>query len=104
MERAMSVAEDKVNHPKHYNTGKIEVIEMIEDQALGYHLGCAVKYIMRAGKKDPAKEIEDLEKALWYIRRHIEVISQLEPRRPNEMPQERYERRPAPLPPSGAGR
>lgn len=62
-----------VNHPVHYNTGKIEVIEAIEDWALGFHLGNAVKYIARAGKKDSAKYIEDLEKAIWYIRRRIEV-------------------------------
>lgn len=51
-----------VNHPSHYNSGKIEVIEAIEDWRLGFHRGNAVKYIARAGKKDPRKEIEDLEK------------------------------------------
>ncbi|MDY2737114.1 DUF3310 domain-containing protein, partial [Intestinibacter sp.] len=45
---------DKVNHPAHYNTGKIEVIDYIEDQDLNFHLGNVVKYISRAGKKDPA--------------------------------------------------
>jgi hypothetical protein len=80
--------QDKVNHPAHYNTGKIEVIEFIEDQNLGYHLGNAVKYVARAGKKDPEKTVEDLEKAVWYIRRKIACLvgSGL---RPNEMPQER---------------
>jgi hypothetical protein len=74
-----------VNHPKHYNDGKIEVIEFIEDKQLGFHLGNAVKYIARAGKKDPAKHSEDLEKAIWYIRRKIEIYSALNPRRPNDM-------------------
>ena len=62
---------DVVNHPNHYTDGRIEVIEFIEDKQFGYHLGNAVKYISRAGKKDPAKEIEDLQKAILYINRHI---------------------------------
>ena len=65
---------DPVQHPAHYTTGKIECIEYIEDKELGYHLGNAVKYITRAGKKDPAKTIEDLEKAVWYIQRKIELL------------------------------
>lgn len=63
---------DAVNHPSHYTDGKIEVIDYIEDKGLGYHLGNAVKYISRAGKKDPAKYIEDLKKAVWYLNREIE--------------------------------
>ena len=55
--------DDKVNHPSHYTDGEIEVIDYIEDKGFGYHLGNAVKYISRAGKKDPDKYIEDLEKA-----------------------------------------
>ncbi len=60
---------DSVNHPDYYNTGKIEVIDFIESWGFGFHLGNAVKYISRAGKKDPAKTIQDLEKAIWYIKR-----------------------------------
>jgi len=66
--------EDMVNSPSHYTTGKIEVIEFIEDKALNYHRGNAVKYLARAGKKDPAKEVEDLYKALWYINREIKRL------------------------------
>ncbi len=62
---------DPINHPAHYTDGAIEVIDYIEDKRLGYHLGNAVKYISRAGKKDPAKTVEDLQKAVWYINRHI---------------------------------
>lgn len=65
---------DPVNHPTHYTDGKIEVIDFIEDKRLGFHLGNAVKYISRAGKKDPNKTIEDLEKADWYLRREIERL------------------------------
>lgn len=78
------MTEDKVNHPAHYNAGKIEVIEFIEDQGLAYHLGNAVKYIARAGKKDPVKVVEDLEKAIWYVKRQIEILKP-NPLRPNQM-------------------
>lgn len=64
---------DAVNHPAHYTSGKIEVIEFIEDQQFPYHLGNAVKYISRAGKKDPTKETEDLRKAIWYLERYISI-------------------------------
>ena len=60
-----------VDHPDHYNQGNIEVIDAIEDWKLNFHLGNAVKYIARAGKKDPTKKIEDLKKALWYVERQI---------------------------------
>jgi hypothetical protein len=63
-----------VNHPPHYNSGKYEVIEVIEDWKLGYHRGNAVKYIARAGIKDPTKEVEDLEKAVWYLKRYMEIL------------------------------
>ena len=43
---------DNVNHPQHYNVGKIEAIDVIEDWNLSFHLGNAVKYIARAGHKD----------------------------------------------------
>lgn len=66
---------EAVNHPSHYNTGKIEVIDFIEDQKLGFCLGNAVKYIARAGKKDTDKTVEDLKKAAWYLNREIERLS-----------------------------
>lgn len=66
--------EDVVNHPSHYTDGKIEVIDYIEDKQLGFCLGNAIKYISRAGKKDKNKEIEDLEKAVWYINRRIKEL------------------------------
>lgn len=62
---------DPVNHPSHYTSGRIEVIDFIEDQKLNYHTGNAVKYISRAGKKDPTKTLQDLKKAQWYLNREI---------------------------------
>jgi len=79
-----------VNHPSHYNRGKIECIEFIEDQGLNFSRGNAVKYLVRAGLKgDPKKEIEDLRKAAWYATREAELIESTmmgtEPKRPNDM-------------------
>lgn len=65
---------DPVNHPSHYASGKIEVIEAIEDWGLDFPCGNAVKYIARAGKKDKSKEVEDLKKAIWYINRKIKNL------------------------------
>lgn len=87
-----------VNHPAHYNTGKIEVIEFIEDQKLNFSRGNAIKYIARAGKKVPLKcspelalelEMKDLDKARFYITRELELVRAMyemrEPVRPNDM-------------------
>ena len=73
---SVAQSNDPVNHPAHYTTGKIEVIDYIEDQKLPYHLGNAVKYISRAGKKDKDKTVEDLKKAVWYIERYIGMIGE----------------------------
>lgn len=63
---------DPVNHPPHYTDGKIEVIGFIEDKNLGFHLGNAVKYIARAGKKDPEKTSEDFElKPKFFVKGDI---------------------------------
>ena len=64
--------EDNISHPSHYTDGKIEVIDFIEDKKLGFHLGNVVKYVARAGKKNPDKYYEDLKKASWYLNREIE--------------------------------
>ena len=62
---------EEINHPPHYNIGKYEVIDVIEDWRLGFCLGNALKYLARAGRKDPAKMEEDLRKAIWYLKREI---------------------------------
>lgn len=72
----MCCENDPVNHPSHYTDGKIEVIDFIEDKNLNFHLANAVKYISRAGKKDPSKEIEDLKKARWYLDRYIQKLEE----------------------------
>lgn len=67
---------DSVNHPDHYGgKGNIyEAIKVIEAWQLGFSLGNTVKYIARAGKKDTDKEIQDLEKAQWYLQRRINQL------------------------------
>ena len=60
--------EEQVNHPSHYVKG-IEPIEVIESWDLNFSLGNAIKYILRSPYK--GNQIEDLEKARWYIDREI---------------------------------
>lgn len=60
---------DMVNHPPHYKSGGMEAIDVIEAFELGFHLGNATKYILRAGKK--GDQAEDLLKARWYLDREI---------------------------------
>ena len=61
---------EMVNHPDHYQGNKFEVIDVIEDYDLGFSLGNAIKYILRADKKGNRKQ--DLKKAIWYIQREID--------------------------------
>jgi hypothetical protein len=65
------IEDNNVDHPAHYNQGGIEVIDFIEAYTLPYHLGNAVKYIARAGLKNPDTYLEDLKKAKWYLEREI---------------------------------
>lgn len=60
---------DSVNHPSHYTAFGIEVIDLTEH--LSFCRGNAIKYLARAGLKNPATELEDLKKARWYIDREI---------------------------------
>ena len=61
---------EAVNHPKHYTShpSGVECIQVTEHMC--FNLGNAIKYIWRADLK--GKTIEDLEKAIWYVRREID--------------------------------
>ncbi len=59
-----------VIHPKHYNTGKYEVIKVIDDWCLGFSLGNALKYIARAPHK--GTQLQDLRKAAFYLSHELE--------------------------------
>jgi len=65
---------DSVNHPPHYTShpSGIECIQVTEH--MDFCIGNAVKYLWRAGKKQD--DIEDLEKAIWYIQRKIHLLEQ----------------------------
>ena len=63
---------DRVYHPGHYGDGRrYEPIDVIEDWELGFHLGNAVKYIARCGRKEGEDPAECLKKAVWYLEREI---------------------------------
>ena len=68
--KAYTDEEDIINWPKHYNTGNIQPIDVIEDWELDFRLANAVKYIARHQHKGKSKE--DLQKAVWYINRYID--------------------------------
>ena len=61
------------NSPKYYTRGQIEVWDFIRDQDLNYHLGCALKYICRAGYKD--SKVEDLKKAIHYLENELNYVT-----------------------------
>lgn len=64
---------DIVNHPGHYTFGQHEVLDVIEDWKLPYHLGNVIKYIARAGRKSADTELQDLKKAKFYLDRYISI-------------------------------
>ena len=67
-----TTSSDSVSHPPHYANGwsnGAEVIDLTEN--LSFSAGNVVKYVCRAGRKDPDKYVEDLEKARWYLDREI---------------------------------
>jgi len=73
--------EEMVDHPKHYNShpANIECIDVVEP--MSFNIGNAIKYLWRNGLKkeegleDTSKQIEDLNKAIWYVNREIERLS-----------------------------
>lgn len=69
------VRAEAVDHPEHYNAhpSGIECIDVVRH--MNFNLGNVVKYLWRAGEKDPAKHLEDLKKAAWYLNDEIERLS-----------------------------
>ena len=59
------MTKEMVDHPDHYNQGKIEVIDAIEDWGLNFAEGSVIKYVARHRHK--TNSIQDLKKAKWYI-------------------------------------
>ena len=73
---------DNVNHPTHYTShpSGYECIDITRHY--GFSIGNAIKYLWRAGLKkdtslsDQQKEIEDLKKAIWYIKDRIKQLEE----------------------------
>ena len=78
-------SETNATNPKHYNQvpAHLQHWDVVEQMGWGYHLGCATKYIWRAGKKTSShltnnqKEIEDLQKSIVYIQKRIELLTNI---------------------------
>ena len=69
--------QDAVNHPKHYisDPSGIECIQITRHR--NFNIGNAIKYLWRAGLKDGNSDIQDLQKAVWYIQDEIERLEKL---------------------------
>lgn len=75
------VTGDAVNHPKHYDhPSGVECMDIVRH--LPFNLGNAVKYLWRAGRKDPAKTIEDYQKAVFYLKDESERMGVMRKSRP----------------------
>ena len=79
--QAVNVAQEETNevpadaiNPAHYQgfSNGAQVVDITEH--LSFCAGNAIKYLARAGKKDPAKHVEDLEKAAWFVQREIQRV------------------------------
>ena len=70
--------------PAYYTRGSIECWDAIRDWQLNYHLGCAVKYICRAGFKDANSKAQDLKKAIHYLENELHALQNSEPERPSD--------------------
>jgi len=62
-----------VDHPAHYNSHPSGVETVKISERLSFNLGNAIKYLMR--RKHKGRELEDLQKALWYAKREHERLS-----------------------------
>ena len=65
--------------PTYYTRGSIECWDAIRDWGLNYHLGCAVKYICRAGYKDANSKASDLKKAIHYLENELNNTTSTKP-------------------------
>lgn len=73
---------ETVDHPKHYNAhpAGIECIDVIED--FPANIAFAIKYLWRAGLKPGVDPQEDLDKAVWYLKREQQRLRKREEIRP----------------------
>ena len=68
--------------PAYYQRGTLQPWHFVRDQGLNYHLGCAIKYICRAGHKD--SKVQDLQKAIHYLEDELQAtLNNQQPERPS---------------------
>lgn len=74
MSENLKITVDQVNHPPHYtqDPSGVEAIQITRHR--NFNIGNAFKYLWRAGLKDEAKTIQDLEKAIFYIQDEIKRL------------------------------
>lgn len=72
--KPMDTMNDAVHHPSHYTLPglTVESVDVIRavltpEEFKGWCKGNALKYSLRAGRKDPAKEVQDLAKAGVFL-------------------------------------
>lgn len=72
--KAINKSYDPVNHPSHYcsHPSGVECITITEHY--NFCIGNALKYLWRAGLKEGNSNIQDLQKAVWYIQREIKRL------------------------------
>ena len=68
---------ENVNHPQHYNEhpSGVECIDIVRH--MNFNLGNVIKYLWRAGLKEGNADIQDLEKAKWYLEDEIKRLKEL---------------------------
>ena len=71
------IQNDPVNHPSHYTSDPsgVECIEITRHR--NFNIGNAMKYLWRAGLKDGNSDVQDLQKAIWYIQDEIKRLEKI---------------------------
>ena len=65
---------EDVIKPSHYKAGEFDVIAFCQKHNLNFDVGNVIKYVTRAGKKKDNSELQDLNKAMEYLKRRIEFV------------------------------
>ena len=68
--------EENAIKPSHYKAGEFDVIAFCQLHNINFDLGNVIKYVTRAGKKENNSELQDLNKAMEYLKRRIEFIKE----------------------------
>ncbi len=77
------MSDDPINHPSHYTSHPSGVECVVITEHMMFNVGCAIKYLWRAGLKD-ADAVRDLKKAAWYVAREITRLENGQKDKPEE--------------------